>query len=159
MRSLLTTLAAILALMVFGVASEASARTHHRHQYRSYHHFDHAAFRHYARHHRRHYARRGGRCDGFHGCRCGVTAARLHGLPLNYKGHNLKQAHGYVEAFPRSSSPAPGNIVYQHGGGPTGHVSTIKQVLSRCEAVVADDRGTYQRNICSRGAIILAVNG
>ncbi len=148
---------AVLALMVFGVSS-ASARHHHsgRH-YRSHHHYYYSGH-HYARHHYRHFARRGS-CDGFHGCRCGVTAARLHGLPLNFNGHNLKQAREFVRAFPRSSSPAPGNIVYQHGGGPTGHVSTIRTVLSRCEAVVADDKGTYQRNICRRGAVLLAVSG
>jgi hypothetical protein len=100
-----------------------------------------------------------GRCDGYHGCRCGVTAARFAGLPLNYRGHNLKQAVGFKRALPRVSEPRPGHILYQTGGGPTGHVSTIVSVSGRCTATVKDDRGTYERNICTRNAVFLDPHG
>jgi hypothetical protein len=98
------------------------------------------------------------RCDGFNGCRCGVTAARAHGLPLNYKGYNLKQASQWKRAFPQTT-PRPGVVVYQRGLGPTGHVSTIQSVVDRCEAVVSDEKGTYHRNICRGGAVYLDPNG
>lgn len=99
-----------------------------------------------------------GRCDGFHGCRCGTTAARYASLPFSYHGCNLKQASEWRRCFPRSA-PAPGMVVYQHGGGPTGHVSTIVSVTSHCNATVKDDAGTYERNICARGGIVLDPNG
>lgn len=97
-------------------------------------------------------------CDGFHHCRCGVTQARHYNLPLNYKGHNLKQAIEWKRAFPRTAA-APGVVVYQHGGGPTGHVSRIVSLISRCRANVSDDAGQYERNICTRGAVYLDANG
>src|SRR5689334_6290469 len=78
-------------------------------------------------------ARRGGACDGFYRCRCGVTQARHYGFPLVYNGHNLKQAVGWKQAF-NQTSPAPGVVLYQHGGGPTGHVSRIVSLQGRCEA-------------------------
>lgn len=97
-----------------------------------------------------------GPCDGFHRCRCGVTAARRAGLPLNYNGHNLKRAVEFKRALPRAAGPAVGVIVYQVGGGPSGHVSTIVHYPgSGCMATVYDDAGTYVRNICIRRAVYL----
>lgn len=106
-----------------------------------------------------HHAVRSGACDGFHRCRCGVTAARKAGLPLDYKGHNLKRAVEWKHAFPHASMPFVGAVVYQVGGGPSGHVSTIVGLGSRCTATVYDDAGTYERNICTRSAVILNVGG
>lgn len=99
-----------------------------------------------------------GPCDGVHGCTCGVTAARKHGLPDVFNGINLKQAIGWKRAFPQTS-PAPGMVVYQHGGGPTGHVATIESVVDRCTAVVSDEKGRYERDICERGAVVVDPNG
>lgn len=48
----------------------------------------------------------------------------------------------------------PGAVVVQRrkgralGGGPGGHVSKIVSVISECRAVVQDNRGTYERDIC-----------
>lgn len=100
-----------------------------------------------------------GKCDGFQRCRCGVTAARKAGLPLNYNGHNLKRAVEFKHALPRAARPAVGVIVYQVGGGPSGHVSTIVAYTGGCMATVYDDAGTYERNICIRRPVYLDASG
>lgn len=107
--------------------------------------------------HHRHHHHRGGKCDGFQACRCGTTAARRHGLPYVYRGINLKQAAGWKQIGTPISTPIPGAVAYWRRGGPTGHVATIERPIDRCNAVVSDDRGTYQRNIC--GALLLSVHG
>lgn len=95
-------------------------------------------------------------CDGFNGCRCGVTAARHNGLPLNYNGHNLKQAVGYIRAFPHTSFGV-GAIGYVRHGGPTGHVFSVVGGSECSHATVYDDRGTYTRNVC--GATFVSPRG
>ena len=104
----------------------------------------------------RHHSRGHGSCDGIHGCRCGSTQTSYFGLPRNYNGHNLWRAVEWVHAF-RRTTPAPGTVLYQHGGGPSGHVSRIVSLKSACRAIVSDDKGEYERDICSRGPIALAV--
>lgn len=94
---------------------------------------------------------RGGACDGIHRCTCGSTQARIFGLPRMFHGHNLWQAVEWTRAF-RHTSARAGVVMYQHGGGPTGHVSRIVSVLNQCTATVEDEKGQYVRNICSRGA-------
>ncbi len=53
-------------------------------------------------------------------------------------------------------SAQPGAVVVQRrngralGGGPGGHVSRIVEMKGQCRAIVADDRGQYERDICSR---------
>lgn len=97
-----------------------------------------------------------GRCDGFHGCRCGVTQAQHYGLPLSYNGFNLKRAIEWVKAFPHTSMQA--NVVgYQRGGGPSGHVFRVVQVTGPSTAIVADDKGQYERSM--RGATFVDPNG
>lgn len=81
------------------------------------------------------------RCDGFHGCRCGVTAARDHGLPLDYHGLNLKMAASYY-AFPRTTCHA-GAIGIPHAH----HVYTVVQCNGDGTATVHDDAGTYRRRV------------
>jgi hypothetical protein len=49
--------------------------------------------------------------------------------------------------------------MYQRGGGPSGHVSRIVSVHGSCSATVADEKGQYERNICSRGAVFVDPNG
>lgn len=99
-----------------------------------------------------------GACDGIHRCVCGSTQTRHFGLPRIVRGHNLWQAAAWPKAFARTSA-RPGVVMYQRGGGPTGHVSRIVELRGACRALVADERGQYEQNICSRGAIFVAVNG
>lgn len=93
------------------------------------------------RHSYRHSSVRGGSCDGFHRCRCGVTAARLHGLPLNYQGKNLKLAAAWYD-FPRTTCHA-GAVGIPHAH----HVYTVVQCNGDGTAVVSDDAGTYTRRV------------
>lgn len=104
----------------------------------------------------RHY-HHSGSCDGIHRCRCGSTQASHFGLPRIYKGHNLWRAIEWVHAFTRTTAHA-GVVMYQHGGGPSGHVSRLVSDPVGCTAEVADDAGRYERNICIRRPIFLAVN-
>ena len=92
-----------------------------------------------------------GRCDGFHGCRCGTTAARYNGLPYDYKGYNLKKASEYRRAFPHTSFQVKALAVWNH------HVATIVGGDDCHSATVYDDAGTYQRNVC--GATFVTVSG
>ena len=101
---------------------------------------------------------RGGKCDGFNGCRCGVTLANYLGLPLNYNGHNLKQAGAWPQAFPHTSLHV-GAVMYRHGLGPTGHVSRVVAVNGGCSITVADEAGQHEDNACTRGATFMDVNG
>jgi len=78
---------------------------------------------------------------------------------VNYNGHNLALSTDWKEAFQHIPEPQPGAVVYQTRRGGAGHVATIRQVIDRCTAVVQDEKGTYQRHICGRGATYLAVNG
>lgn len=98
-----------------------------------------------------------GRCDGIHGCKCGSTQTRHYHLPRNFNGHNLWRAVEWIHAFPRTIASA-GAVVYQRHGGPSGHVSRIVRLTSSCHAIVADDRGEYERDICSRGAVYVDPN-
>ena len=100
------------------------------------------------------YAR--GSCDGYHGCRCGVTAASYNGVSLTYKGFNLKRAVEWVRAFPRTSFQS-GTVGYVPHGGPSGHVFTVVDGANCSTATVHDDKGTYQRNVCH--ATFVAVHG
>lgn len=104
-------------------------------------------------------ARRGhraGACDGFHRCRCGVTAARKAGLPLSYRGFNLKRAVEWIRAFPRTVITA-GAVGYVRHGGPSGHVFTVLSYSGGATAMVYDDQGTYERSI--RGAVFVSTSG
>src|SRR5260221_4891861 len=102
--------------------------------------------------------RSGSLCNGIDRCRCGSTQARYFGLPRMVNGHNLWQAREWARAFPHTTAHA-GAVMYQHGGGPTGHVSRIVSVNGTCTATVADERGQYERNICIRGAVFVDPNG
>ena len=101
------------------------------------------------RHHYRHYSRRGS-CDGFHRCRCGTTQAAHFGLPLNYRGLNLKMASAWYH-FPRTSLQAGAVGVRPH------HVYRVVQVTGPGRAIVSDDAGTYERRV--GGDTFVSVNG
>ncbi len=92
-----------------------------------------------------------GRCDGIHRCTCGSTLARHLGLPRIYKGHNLWQAWEWAKAFPRTSIQAGVVGVKPH------HVYRVVQPLGNGRAIVADEKGTYERNV--RGDIFVDPNG
>lgn len=95
-------------------------------------------------------------CDGYHGCRCGVTAANYNGISINYNGFNLKRAVEWIRAFPRTSFQA-GAVGYVPHGGPSGHVFTVVGGSDCSTATVHDDRGTYRRNVCH--ATFVAAHG
>jgi|SRR5665647_1061677 len=88
-------------------------------------------------HHRRH-----------HGYICGATQADYFHLPRSKYALALTW-----DGLPHTD-PHPGAVVVQRragralGGGPGGHVSRIVQNVSQCLAVVADEKGTYTRDIC-----------
>ena len=86
-------------------------------------------------------ARGRGKCDGFHRCRCGTTAARHFGKPYNYNGWNLKQARVWKN-FPRTSFRVGVAGVVEH------HVLAIVGGDTCSRATVYDDAGTYTRNVC-----------
>jgi hypothetical protein len=78
---------------------------------------------------------------------CGLTQ-RLHfHLPPKY---NLALAWADLP----HAQPAPEVVVVQRrhgralGGGPGGHVSRIVSVISQCRAIVIDEKGQYERDIC-----------
>ena len=89
---------------------------------------------------------RGGACDGIHHCTCGSTQTNHFGFSRIYNGHNLWQAVEWIRAFPRTDAH-PDAVGYVRHGGPTGHVFRVVQVTGPETALVADEKGTYERNI------------
>lgn len=81
------------------------------------------------------------------GLNCGRYLRQFYGLDQSY---NL--ARNWLR-LPRTMA-APGAVVVQarrgraSHGGPGGHVSRIERVTGHCTAIVRDNRGTYERNIC-----------
>lgn len=86
-------------------------------------------------------ARGRGGCDGFHRCRCGVTAANYAGLPLNYRGLNLKLAASWYNLPRTTCHPGAVGIPHAH------HVYTVRQCNGDGTALVSDDAGTYTRRV------------
>lgn len=78
---------------------------------------------------------------------CGRVARAYYGLPQKY---NLALNWAGLP----HTTPHPDAVVVQRrhgralGGGPGGHVSRIINVVDNCHAVVADEKGTYTRDIC-----------
>lgn len=97
--------------------------------------------------HRTHF----GSCDGIHRCICGSTQARHFGFPRIVNGHNLWQAAEWGRAFPRTSIHAGAVGVKPH------HVYRVVQPLGNGRAIVADERGQYERNVS--GDIFVDPNG
>ena len=68
---------------------------------------------------------------------------------------SLNLALEWARKFPRTFAH-PGAVVVQRrqghdsAGHPGGHVSRIVSMEGTCRAVVNDERGTYERDICSR---------
>ncbi len=84
------------------------------------------------------------------GFRCGATQMAHYGIT------NPKYRMALAWNDMQHVSAQPGAVVVQTrsgralGGGPGGHVSRIVEMKGHCRAVVADDRGQYERDICSR---------
>jgi hypothetical protein len=130
---LLVLVAGIVWMLVYAIYFPAAARAvHHRHHHH-YRHYD-GVRHHFARH---------------HGFICGATQRAYFGLPpaFNLALHWASLPH---------TTAHPGAVVVQRrsgralGGGPGGHVSRIVSVTGPCRAIVTDERGTYERDICSR---------
>lgn len=81
---------------------------------------------------------------------CGATQARHYGL----RDPRFRLALNWARLLPHVS-PAPDVVVVQRrkghalGGGPGGHVSRIVRLINACRAIVTDEKGTYERNICA----------
>lgn len=90
------------------------------------------------------YSARRTTCDGFIRCRCGTTAARRHGLPYVWNGHNMKKASTWGSGiFPQVSFQVGAIGVKPH------HVLTVEGGSSCEHATVSDETGTYTRNVCN----------
>lgn len=79
---------------------------------------------------------------------CGATQRAYFGV-----GSNL--ALDWARDFPHVQAQAGAVVVQRRngralGGGPGGHVSRIVQLTGQCRAIVADEKGEYERDICSR---------
>ena len=89
------------------------------------------------------------RSDHHYGLVCGLTQ-RLH-FGITNTRYNLARA--WLD-FPRTTAH-PDAVVVQaragkdSAGKPGGHVSRIVRNTGHCTAVVADEKGTYERNICA----------
>lgn len=82
---------------------------------------------------------------------CGLTQRLYFGI----RDPALNLAREWARRFPHVAA-RPGAVVVQWrtgralGGGPGGHVSRIVNVVDACHAVVTDEKGTYERDICRR---------
>lgn len=68
---------------------------------------------------------------------------------LGHGDAGLNLAQNWIRKFPRTSA-APGAVVVWTRGGNRGHVAQIVSMRGRCRAVVNDNGGTYERDICRR---------
>ena len=65
--------------------------------------------------------------------------------------------------FPRTTAHAGAVVVQRRNGrdsagNPGYHVSRIEQMTGSCSAIVADEKGRYERDICGRGAVYVNPN-
>lgn len=83
-----------------------------------------------------------------YGFSCGIFLSKLLGV------ERTPLALDWAKKFSHTSA-RNGAVVVQRrrgralGGGPGGHVSLIKEVTGQCTAIVRDNRGTYERDICT----------
>ena len=90
---------------------------------------------------------------------CGKYQCRIHGIK---NCGSLALALEWAKKFTRVNQPAPGIVVVQTrkgralGGGRGGHVSKIVSVTSPCRAIVQDNRGRYERDICKNRVALVA---
>ena len=121
-------LAASIIVMFLATSAEAHHRHHRQHHYSHHHHY-----------------------SGLGHLICGLTQR----IYFHIRDESLNLARMWAVKF-RHVGAAPGMVVVQGrpgralGGGPGGHVSRIERVVDRCHAVVTDEKGTYERDICRR---------
>jgi len=86
---------------------------------------------------------------------CGWYMGKITG----HTRRSLWLAQNWAYEFPHTS-PRPGAVVVWSRGGNRGHVAKIVEVSSsnRCRAMVHDNRGTYQRDICRGVKAYVSVN-
>ena len=95
-----------------------------------------------------------------YGMICGLTQ-RLH---FHLADKSLNLALEWAKKFPHVAA-RPGAVVVQRrngralGGGPGGHVSRIVSLTGPCRAMVTDEKGTYERDICKRLVAYVSPNG
>lgn len=91
---------------------------------------------------------------------CGVTQMRHYG----FRDNAFRLAKNWAKLLPHTSAHE-GAIVVQYrkgrdsAGNPGGHVSRILQMRGSCEALVADEKGQYVRNICKALIAYVDPNG
>ena len=64
-------------------------------------------------------------------------------------GPEFNLAQNWYRKLPKTSA-RPGAVVVWTRGGNKGHVARIVRVTGACRAVVNDNAGTYERDICRR---------
>lgn len=74
---------------------------------------------------------------------CGWYLGRLTG----HTDRSLWVAQNWARKFPRIQA-RPGAVVVWTRGGGKGHVAKIQEMRGSCRAVVQDNAGTYERDIC-----------
>lgn len=85
------------------------------------------------------------------GFTCGIFMSRHTGAPYTPLALDWARKFSHVSA-------REGAVVVQRrkgralGGGPGGHVSQIERMTGQCRAIVRDNRGIYERDIC-RGLV------
>lgn len=88
---------------------------------------------------------------------CGATQAA-------YFGHGSNLALDWAKDYPHTAAH-PGAVVVQwrngrdSAGHPGGHVSRIIRMTGTCSAIVADEKGQYERDICKRLVAYVDPNG
>lgn len=103
---------------------------------------------HHHRGHRSHGRSVGGIPAGY---TCGIVMRRLTG---NKYGPEYNLALNWLHLSRTSAQPGA-VVVWSRagralGGGPGGHVAMIKQLTGHCRAIVQDNGGTRERDICTR---------
>jgi hypothetical protein len=64
-------------------------------------------------------------------------------------GREFNLAQTWYRRLPKTTA-RPGAVVVWTRGGNKGHVARIVRVTGQCRAVVNDNAGTYERDICRR---------
>jgi hypothetical protein len=91
---------------------------------------------------------------------CGSTQMRHYGI----QDKRFKLAKNWARLLPHTTAH-PGVVVVQRrngrdsAGNPGYHVARIVAVRGACSALVADEKGQYERDICARGAVYVDPNG
>ena len=95
-----------------------------------------------------------------YGLICGLTQ-RLH---FHKTDKSLNLALEWARKFPHTyAKPEAVVVQWRHGralgGGQGGHVSRIVRPIDQCHAIVIDEKGQYERDICKRLVAIVDPTG